>query len=139
MPQLDFTIAFPQIFWLLFSFFLLYSILVHIFLPVFVKSLKARKKIVVVNNESFNHLQKRLHLKQTSLINLLNQNIIKIRIIFEKNILPTFATDAAFNFDLINQKLAKVLYYNTLYCDLNVLDSIPLKPKFLNLRSFNNK
>nr|YP_009348188.1 ATP synthase F0 subunit 8 [Corallina officinalis]APX55298.1 ATP synthase F0 subunit 8 [Corallina officinalis]QJF58169.1 ATP synthase F0 subunit 8 [Corallina officinalis]QJF58215.1 ATP synthase F0 subunit 8 [Corallina officinalis] len=139
MPQLDFTIAFPQIFWLFLSFFLLYSIIVHVFLPIFVKSFKARKKLVIANNESFNHLQKQLHLKQTSLITLLNQNIIKIRTTFEKNILPTFTSDTTFDFDLINQKLAKVLYYNTLYCDLNVLDSIPLKPKFLNLRSFNDK
>nr|YP_009660510.1 ATP synthase F0 subunit 8 [Corallina chilensis]QCS25458.1 ATP synthase F0 subunit 8 [Corallina chilensis] len=139
MPQLDFTIAFPQIFWLFFSFFFLYSIIAHVFLPVFVKSLKVRKKIVVMNNESFNYLQKQLHLKQTSLANLLNKNIIEIRTSFEKNILPTFTTHATFDFDLINQKLAKVLYYNTLYCDLNVLDSIPLKPKFLNLRTFNNK
>lgn len=139
MPQLDFTIAFPQIFWLFLSFFLLYSIIVHVFLPIFVKSFKAWKKLVIANNESFNHLQKQLHLKQTSLITLLNQNIIKIRTTFEKNILPTFTSDTTFDFDLINQKLAKVLYYNTLYCDLNVLDSIPLKPKFLNLRSFNDK
>nr|YP_009138141.1 ATP synthase F0 subunit 8 [Calliarthron tuberculosum]AKG26271.1 ATP synthase F0 subunit 8 [Calliarthron tuberculosum] len=136
MPQLDFTIAFPQIFSLFFTFFLLYGTITHFFLPIFVKSLKTRKNIIIENNNLMDNLRTKLLLKQNFVTSLLIKNILNIKQVLVNNILPVYIINSSFDFSSVNHKLAKALYHNTVYYDINILDSIILKPKFLNLKNF---
>nr|WDA66148.1 ATP synthase F0 subunit 8 [Lithothamnion corallioides] len=130
MPQLDLIIIFPQIFWLLLIFFCTYTILVHFFLPIFVKSLKARKRIILENSALLLNTQKKFDLRQVFLNNLLNKNFYLVKSILETEISNIFSPKNKFDLNLLDIKIAKVLYYNTLYYDTNILDSVPLNPKF---------
>jgi len=132
MPQLDFVIAFPQIFWLIVIFFMFYTIVVHFFLPNFIKILKSRKQIVLENSKTLVELENRFNSKQLLLSGTLETNFIKIRILLEKDISQFFSTKNLFDLTLVDTKIAMALYYNILYYDTNVLESILLKPNFLN-------
>lgn len=133
MPQLDLIIVFPQIFWLLLIFFLTYTIFTHFFLPLFVKSLKARKRIVLKNVELLTYTQKNLDLKKTQLNTLLNQNFDLIKSLLETELFNLFNKELIFDLSALDTKVVKVLYHNILYYDTNLLDSISLSPKFLTL------
>ena len=131
MPQLDFIIIFPQIFWLTTIFFIFYIILTHFFLPIFIKLIKSRKQVVLENNKILLELQSKFILKQNFMNRVLKQNFIKIKLLLENEISLFFIeSNHSFDFNLVNIKMAQVLYYNTLYYDLNILESISLKPIF---------
>lgn len=130
MPQLDFIIAFPQIFWLVLTFFGLYTFLVHFFLPNFIKLLKARKQIVTENNNTLLKLQNSFDSKQKSLNKTLENNFINIKIMLEKEISSSFTELNSFDLKLADKKIANALYQNVIYYDTNVLESIPIKPSF---------
>lgn len=132
MPQLDFVISFPQIFWLIVIFFMFYTVVVHFFLPNFIKILKSRKQIVLENSKTLIELENKFNSKQLLLNRTLETNFIKIRILLEKDISQFFSTKNLFDSTLVNVKISTALYYNILYYDTNVLESIFLKPTFLN-------
>lgn len=130
MPQLDFTIILPQIFWLLLAFFFVYTVLVYFFLPIFIKSLKVRKYIVLENSLLLEKTQNKFFLKQAYLNDLLNKNFHLIKSILETEILNIFSSKNKFNLNSIDTKIVKVIYYITLYHNTSILDSISLSPKF---------
>lgn len=132
MPQLDFVIAFPQIFWLIVIFFLFYTIIVHFFLPNFIKILRSRKQIVLENTKMLFSMKNKFNSKQILLNQTLETNFIKIRVLLENEISQFFSTKDLFELTSVNTKVALVLYYNILYYDINVLNSVSLKPNFLN-------
>lgn len=127
MPQLDYIIIFPQIFWLFISFTFLYIILTHFFLPKFLKFLKARKLIINENSsETFTAINK-FNEKQILLKNLiLTENTILNDFIF-LNVKSQLDTH------LIDEKIAIALINITLYCDIQLLNLIFFYPKLLNL------
>jgi len=132
MPQLDFVIAFPQIFWLIVIFFTFYTVVVHFFLPNFIKTIKSRKQIVLENTKILLDMEVKFNYKQTLLSKTLEMNFIKIRFLLEKDISRFFSIKNLFDLTPVNTKTAAALYYNVLYYDINILDSVPLIPNFLN-------
>lgn len=132
MPQLDFTIAFPQIFWLVIIFFSLYIFLVHFFLPSFIKSLKTRKHVITENLKRLLKLEIKFNSKQSSLNQILENNFLKIKVLLEKNVSIFFKTSYLFDLELVDKKISKALYNNVIYYNTNVIESIPIKPVFQN-------
>ena len=131
MPQLDFIIAFSQIFWLILIFFSFYTILVHFFLPQFIKTLKSRKQIVLENNEMLLKLHNDFNNKQYFLNSKLKENFTKIKSLLDKEIFSNFGIPINFfNLDLLDKKISGILYNNTLYYDIHVLESISLTLTF---------
>ena len=130
MPQLDFIIIFPQIFWLIVIFFSLYTILIHFFLPKFIKIIKARKQIIITNSNILNNIKTNFDDKQRLLNKELEKNFFKIKLMLEKEIFPSFKKTVLINSDKVDSKLATTLYSNILYYDTTVLESILLRPNF---------
>lgn len=129
MPQLDFTTTLPQIFWLIVIFFTVYTILVHFFLPNFIRLIKSRKNIILVNEKEINLLENKFIRKQTIVKQIIKRNFVELKVTLEKEF-PTFLTTAKVDLTPSDLKLIHVLYYNTLYYDTIILDSILLKPNF---------
>lgn len=134
MPQLDLIIVFPQIFWLFITFFLTYTIIIHFFLPLFIKSIKVRKCIVIENNKLLANTQKKIDIKQKELNHLINKNFYLIKLLLEMEIKKLFSENLMLDLNGVDIKMFKALYYNTIYYNINVLDSVLLSPKFSNLR-----
>jgi Na+-driven multidrug efflux pump len=133
MPQLDFNTTFPQIFWLITIFFFVYTSLVHFFLPSFIKLLKSRKNIILNNEKELSTLQNNFLEKQFFRKKLVQNNFSKLKNVLEKEF-PLFLTSTSMDFTPSDIKIASALYYNTLYYDTTILNSIHLKPNFLNLK-----
>lgn len=134
MPQLDFTIVFSQIFWLILIFFILYIFVTHYFLPFFIKNIKSRKKILEINTNLILDLRLKLNLKHKNLEYVLVKNLECIKIMLQKKIYPFFNYYSKNNLILVDEKLAKIIYYNTIYFDENIFNSVLLKPLFLNFK-----
>nr|AYR06580.1 ATP synthase F0 subunit 8 [Lithothamnion sp.] len=131
MPQLDFIIIFPQIFLIVDNFlFDLYNTYLFFFLPIFVKTLKARKRIILENSMLLVSTQNKFISKQAYLNNLLNKNFYLIKSILETELGSIFSSKNILDLNSVDIKLVKVIYNTTLYYDLNILDSVPLSPKF---------
>nr|AHX02489.1 ATP synthase F0 subunit 8 [Riquetophycus sp. HSY-2014a] len=134
MPQLDRIIIFSQIFWLFIIFTSLYAILTHFFLPKFLKSLKARKQIIEVNDKEIIILNNKFNEQQI----LVEQTIIKnLNLIedFIKNELEFSKTNKLkSSIQLIDERIADISLNSLLYCDTQLLNSISLFPKSLNLK-----
>ena len=130
MPQLDFIIAFPQIFWLVIIFFSLYTVLVHFFLPRFIKLLKARKQIVFENSLTLETLEKNFTLKQMNLNKIMENNLLKVKEMLEKEISNFFVNVFCIELKEVDKKIAKALYCNLLYYDSTILEAVSVKPKF---------
>nr|YP_009541963.1 ATP synthase F0 subunit 8 [Synarthrophyton chejuense]AYR06633.1 ATP synthase F0 subunit 8 [Synarthrophyton chejuense] len=122
MPQLDFTIVFTQIFWLLLVFIYTYSILIYFFIPLFVKSFKTRKQIIYNNIETLNFIRNNFDTKQKLLINKLFNNFYQVKIMFETKIFTIFSFKSTTDLHSIDLNLVKVLHNNTLYYDNLILN-----------------
>lgn len=127
MPQLDFTIASSQIFWSIIIFFVLYTILTHFFLPNFIKILKIRKRVLKENNDKLLKLKKHLTQEQNSFNKIIDLNLVKIKILIEKEILSFLKTFSLIDLKFLNKNIAKALYANSIAYDINILKSIQLK------------
>ena len=134
MPQLDFNITFSQLFWLILTFFFTYTVLTHYFLPTFIKLVQARKLIILANETKLANLQNTLSQKQVMFKQLLRSNFDTIRILIEKNFLSLLNLLPRTDLVLLNKKIALTLYFNVLYYDIIILNSICIKPKFLSLK-----
>lgn len=131
MPQLDLVIAFSQIFWLITIFFVFYAITIYFFMPKFIKVLKTRKQIVFENTKSFFEMEKTFNSKQLLLNKTLENNFFKIRLLLEKDIVNFISTKNLVDSTPTTLLVVNVIYYNTLYYNTDVLESITLKPMFL--------
>ena len=134
MPQLDFNITFSQLLWLILIFFSTYTALTHFFLPIFIKLVRARKLIILANEVELIGLQTKLNQKQAIFEQLLHNNFDRIRVLIEKNFFSLLDVSPRTDLLLLNKKIAFTLYYNVLYHDTIILNSIYIKPKFLSLK-----
>ena len=137
MPQLDFIIVFPQIFWFFLIFISFYFFVINYFLPKFLKSLKLRKYIlnfnfIVYNNLLENNRNLKLNFLNKLILNLTNLKFSlylsssNLNFFFKKNkYLNTIKFDSYF----INLLKNKVVFCNSL-----LLNSILLYPSNLNLK-----
>ena len=130
MPQLDFTIASSQIFWSITIFFFLYTTLAHFFLPIFIKVIKTRKKILLENNSKLKELKNSFIKKQNSFNQIVNLNLISIKILIEKEILLFFKIFSLIDLKFLDKNVASVLYFNSIAYDTNVLKLVPIKIVF---------
>lgn len=137
MPQLDRVIIFPQIFWFFLVFIIFYIILVHLFLPKFLFSLRLRKYIIDLNDVTFKNFEsydkelkfKFLHTLVDNLSKLkssINLNSNNLNLIFQKS---KFINPSSSNYVLV-----KFLKNNLLFCNIKLLNLIILYPSNLNLK-----
>nr|AHX02535.1 ATP synthase F0 subunit 8 [Schizymenia dubyi] len=131
MPQLDRIIIFTQIFWLFTVFTIVYTILVHYFLPKFLKSLKSRKEIVLVNSLEVESLSKKITQKQKLLTELLHKNLILVKNILTSNF-NSLETDKKLNLLEVDKKIGTSISNSTQYCDIHILNAILFYPKIPN-------
>lgn len=134
MPQLDFTTILPQTFWFIVIFLSIYTVLIHFFLPNFIKLIKTRKNTILVNEKEVILLKNSLQVKQSIIKILIHQNFINLKTMLETNFLFFSTGSSIINLVPVDTKIISVLYYNSLYCDMSVLNSITLAPCFLNLK-----
>lgn len=134
MPQLDRIIIFSQIFWLFLVFTLLYMITTHFFLPKFLKSLKIRKQIIQSNDQEILTISIKTKEQQIMLKQIIQKNLILIEQFIKNEIELVESNQIKIGFPFIDEKIANVLMYNTLYCNNQLLNSVILFPKFLNLK-----
>lgn len=128
MPQLDFLIIFPQIFWMCVIFSLFYFFLTFYFLPKFLFSLKLRKFILEENSRknlskvSLNSTKKNnLHFELETKVYSLSRNFEKLEILLKSNLI--FPSS---NFDL---KIIYATRFTMLFCDALILKNILFFPK----------
>nr|WCH58009.1 ATP synthase F0 subunit 8 [Hypnea cornuta] len=132
MPQLDHVIIFSQIFWLFIIFSVLYIILTHFFLPLFLKSIKLRKQIIEVNSIEVSQLSQKIKAQQS----LIKQKLLDNLVIIEDFISESHKFQKHFTNNqqiiLIDEKVSTATINYLLYCDNSILKNILLYPKFLN-------
>nr|WCH57793.1 ATP synthase F0 subunit 8 [Hypnea flava] len=132
MPQLDRVIIFSQIFWLFLIFSVLYITLTHFFLPLFLKSLKSRKQVIVLNGLEILSLNKKALEKQF----LIKQKLLSKLLIIEDFLSESYKFQKHFENDhqtvLVDEKISIAVLNYLLYCDSFVLNNILFYPKFLN-------
>lgn len=112
------------------TFFSVYAIITHFFLPEFIKLVKARKEITLVNDKELLLIKNNFNQKQLSIKNVLQQNFIKLRVVFAKEFSTFLANPLIHDMSNIDTKLSLVLYYDTLHYDTAIINSIPLKSNF---------
>nr|YP_011017677.1 ATP synthase F0 subunit 8 [Centroceras gasparrinii]WQF69500.1 ATP synthase F0 subunit 8 [Centroceras gasparrinii] len=132
MPQLDFVIIFPQIFWLCVCFALFYFILTFILLPNFLKALKIRRFILEKNLQNFESIINLNNKSEGKKANLLNKNLLRLSSNFLN--LSRKLSHLSLNSQIIDIKIAKAILNLFLYCDHNILNNILFYPKNLNFK-----
>nr|UAT97992.1 ATP synthase F0 subunit 8 [Ahnfeltia plicata] len=134
MPQLDRIIVFSQIFWLFITFIVLYTILLHFFLPLFLKSLKSRKQIVEANAlEAFN-IENSFLAKQNILRKVLTKNLVLVKKLLTTDSIFLALTKKNLDVQPVDIKVGNIIRNIILYCDSQLLNFLLLKPKPLNLK-----
>ncbi len=101
-----------------------------IFLHVFIKSSKARKLIILENTILLLDLQRQFNLEPISLSNLIKRNFCLLKSTLDTEVLTILSSRSQIDLASIDMKIVEVLKYNTLYYDVNILDSVPLSPQF---------
>nr|YP_010620046.1 ATP synthase F0 subunit 8 [Symphyocladia marchantioides]WAX04059.1 ATP synthase F0 subunit 8 [Symphyocladia marchantioides] len=139
MPQLDFLIILPQVFWLicLFSFF--YFVLAYYFLPLFLKTIKARINFIKINQIfEAQIISTTIENHQITFKNL-NNSLDKIRsLLFIKLFhLKFHFTKKPFKktFLVLNKKILIASTHSFCFCNSILLNSLKFYPGFLNKKT----
>nr|YP_009515540.1 ATP synthase F0 subunit 8 [Kumanoa ambigua]AVK39508.1 ATP synthase F0 subunit 8 [Kumanoa ambigua] len=130
MPQLDRTIIFTQFFWLFLVFLVFYGLLSYYFLPFFLKSIKSRF-LIIEQNQLEDEKVKLLYLsKQSVLSKTLNESLLSIKFMFFNGfMLLDDSKDLLQNLYKIDTYVLSSTFFIILYCNVNILNIIPLIPK----------
>nr|YP_009317504.1 ATP synthase F0 subunit 8 [Gelidium galapagense]AOX48956.1 ATP synthase F0 subunit 8 [Gelidium galapagense] len=129
MPQLDRIIIFPQIFWLFVIFTIFYISLTHFFLPKFLRSLRARKEIIKINEAEASLLIKKSIGNQTKLKFLLSNYLSDIKKIFSINPILNISDAESLNTKKVDELISVMIKNSVLFCDSQILDSISINVK----------
>lgn len=128
MPQLDITILFPQIFWLLFFFTFFYVTLTYFFLPKFLVSLKLRRNAsennLITVNKSLVDLNTGTELSKSKLhqnLACLTKNFESIKLIYQ--------TNTVFKTTVLDTKLSTLVQNLLVFSDKVVLKNIKFSVK----------
>nr|YP_010620161.1 ATP synthase F0 subunit 8 [Herposiphonia versicolor]WAX04197.1 ATP synthase F0 subunit 8 [Herposiphonia versicolor] len=139
MPQLDFIIVLPQIFWLVLFFISFYFILTYLFLPFFLKTILSRTKFIEFNYITELQLIKEVFEKRQFIIKKLNFSFNKIHSILFLNVLIpkfNFINKPFKDIYLIKNKIFFLAVKKTLYfCNPIILNSFKFYPSFLNKKT----
>nr|YP_009490436.1 ATP synthase F0 subunit 8 [Gracilaria textorii]AWH62617.1 ATP synthase F0 subunit 8 [Gracilaria textorii] len=134
MPQLDRIIVFSQIFWLVLIFSIFYAILIHYFLPKFIKSLKIRKQVIDLNTKEILKKAEGTLDKQNMLTKVLVKNLEITsdflvsyfgQLVKNKKVVDTL---------VIDQKIGLVILNTIKFCDFKLLNSVFVYPKSLKFK-----
>nr|YP_010620000.1 ATP synthase F0 subunit 8 [Tayloriella tenebrosa]WAX04013.1 ATP synthase F0 subunit 8 [Tayloriella tenebrosa] len=141
MPQLDFLIILPQIFWLVCCFTFFYFLISYYFLPLFLKTIKARIKFIK-NNQEF-EIQSTVAVieKKQNILKTLSKTLSKIRfILFNKLFHVKFnfiKKPFKNNFLVLNKKILISSAFSIFFCNSILLNSLKFYPLFLNKKKVN--
>jgi Plant ATP synthase F0 len=130
MPQLDHIIIFTQVFWLLLTFIGLYVLLTYYFLPTFLKSLKSRNSVIESNSIENEKIQIKLSSSQALIDQILIQGLSDIKAILTiEFLLSNSKTPEEYKLHPIDKQMVKAIFNIMLYCDIQILEYIPLTSK----------
>lgn len=128
MPQLDLVILFSQIFWLFFSFTLLYVIVLYVFLPYFLKSIKSRSLLLEYNSNQMGYFQNNFAKRSESLRKLICNSLQRV-----KSVMLVLSSDpnttVRSTHSAVDKLISRALQDITLYCHSTVLKNISLGPR----------
>jgi Plant ATP synthase F0 len=128
MPQLDRAIVFTQIFWLFLTFSFLYISLTHFFLPKFLQSLKARNIILTQNEIESKKIDFAFTSNQVLLDTTMNEQLSTIKSTLSHSI-TSIQVGGTSDLHLMNNLLIDFIFHTTLYCDVMILNKVPLNFK----------
>lgn len=133
MPQLDITILFPQLFWLLFFFSFFYITVSYIFLPKFLTALKLRRNASETNLLKTNQSITELHSNNEATKQNLHQNLLELTKNFEllKN---TYQKNLNFKKENLDTKFSTMIKFLLFFSDGIVLKNIKLNVKGFRLK-----
>nr|YP_009511884.1 ATP synthase F0 subunit 8 [Hydropuntia rangiferina]AXI97761.1 ATP synthase F0 subunit 8 [Hydropuntia rangiferina]UAD89787.1 ATP synthase F0 subunit 8 [Hydropuntia rangiferina] len=135
MPQLDRIIVFSQIFWLFLIFSLFYIVLVHYFLPKFLKSLKLRKQIIDNNTQETLNKTNYILSKQILLKKVLLKNLGIVLNLLAMQSTQLIEEKKSFDTLVLDQKISIVILNTIKFCDSKVLNSIFIYSKLFNFKN----
>nr|YP_011017769.1 ATP synthase F0 subunit 8 [Polysiphonia morrowii]WQF69615.1 ATP synthase F0 subunit 8 [Polysiphonia morrowii] len=136
MPQLDFLIILPQIFWLILSFTLFYFVLTYYFLPTFLKTINSRKQFIKFNKKIELQLANEVFNKRQFVLKELNFNLNRIRSILFSNLMHTkfdfIQSPFKSKYSKLNSKILVAVNKSIFYCNLNSISLLQFYPLVLN-------
>nr|AOX48933.1 ATP synthase F0 subunit 8 [Gelidium crinale f. luxurians] len=132
MPQLDYIILFPQIFWLFIIFTLFYTVLTHFYLPKFLKSLKSRKNIIDLNELKIIEIKQRFTKLEQDFEEILIVDLARIKGIFNTN--PTFEILNLKNSETqkADEVISNAIRNSVLFYNFQILDSVEIYYRLAN-------
>ena len=134
MPQLDLAIGFSQIFWLIIVFIIIYVLVIHYILPLYIKAFKSRKLLLELSKVKCQKLDLDFTKFKIYVDNLLENKLSLANQFFCKDFKNLIFNSRSLNFEskYLDNLHTRFLVSNTLYSNKEVLDSILLNTKFRN-------
>lgn len=137
MPQLDYIIIFPQIFWFFLILLIFYILILHFFLPKFLYSIKLRKEVILFNSNLILKFSKKNKLDSLNIINILKLNLKEIQnsvYLNNSRLNLFFSKQVRLCPSILDLKLINLVYNNILFCNNQLLNNIKIYPCILNLK-----
>nr|YP_010619977.1 ATP synthase F0 subunit 8 [Xiphosiphonia pinnulata]WAX03990.1 ATP synthase F0 subunit 8 [Xiphosiphonia pinnulata] len=138
MPQLDFLIVLPQIFWLITCFTFFYFLLTYYFLPIFLKTIKARINFIKNNHVLESQIAILVINKQQNTFQNLNRTLNKVRLYLFTELFHLkfnfIKKPFKNNFVILNKKILIASTHSFFFCNSLLLNSLKFYPLFLNKR-----
>ena len=136
MPQLDFLIILPQIFWLIFFFSSFYFIITYYFLPIFLKTINSRKQFIKFNKNIETKLNTEILSKRQFILKELTSNLNEIKITLFSNLMHSKFIFQQNPFELqslkLNSKISIATNKSITYCNLDLINLLKFYPSILN-------
>lgn len=104
------------------------------FLPNFIRLIKTRKYVILINEKEVIFLKDKFTKNQFIISKSIQKNFTKIKILLEKEFNLFLFVFPSTNKISIDTKLVSMLHNNALYYDATILSLIYLKPNILNLK-----
>ncbi len=141
MPQLDFLIILPQIFWLILFFTFFYFFLTYYFLPLFLRTILSRNKFFKQNSLLEFQLKNELFEKRQFFFKKLNLTFVKInsQLFYEFLNLRFSFVEKPFkqNVFQLNKKIFVIFKKSLFFCNPIILNYFKFYPAFLNKKKYN--
>ena len=136
MPQLDFLIILPQIFWLILSFIIFYFILTYYFLPIFLKTINSRREFIKFNKNFELKLDNEILLKRQFILKKFISDLNEVKSFIFLNLLKFKSIKPLrLQSSKLNVKILTALNKSVVYCNLDLINLIKFYPSFLNKKN----
>nr|WQF69592.1 ATP synthase F0 subunit 8 [Pleonosporium sp.] len=136
MPQLDFIIIFPQIFWFFIIFSILYIFILHTAIPRILIVLKSRKSLVQQNNLTAANLELQLLKSQKLVVSkiICNLKSLEAAVFLNQTKIKLLLNNSKLDSRVLNLKMISAITNLILFCNKQTLGSILFFPSKLNLK-----